>query len=105
MKKKTFIIIMNELKHFYGDTWEKVKALGFDPEHDAFTHFADMVYEALEEEVDPDRLAEKDKYCAEAESFLFEWIFGDSDFNNLCPTAEDLWNYIQKSYSKSVSKE
>ena len=101
--KSTFITIMNECDRFYGETWDTMQKLGINTDCDPITRFADTVLEVIDKEVDPDRLAAEDKYCDQSESYLFEWLFGENEFNNICATAEDLWNYISAAYAKKAS--
>lgn len=105
MQKQNFIVIMNELDRFYGETWDHMKALGLDVESNAFTVCVDNILESIDKEVDPKRLCKTDEYCYDTESYLFEWLFGKTEFSDKYPTASDLYNYIMDVYAKNNAQE
>ena len=105
MNKSTFITIMNEMDKFYNETWKSMEALGFNQDSNAITVGMDTILEAVDKEIDPKGLAKNDSYTKESGSFLFEWLFGETEFNNICATAENLWNYIGAAYAKKASED
>lgn len=100
MKKETFVIIMNELDTFFNDTMEKMAKVGFDLNENPIIDSFDAIADAIHDEIDPDKLAHEDKYCADYGSFIYEWLYGYTEFNDICPTAESLWDYILNAYAK-----
>ena len=100
MNKSTFITIMNEMDKFYNETWKSMEALGFNQDSNAITIAMDTILEAVDKEIDPKRLAKDNIYTEESGSFLFEWLFGETEFNEVCKTAGALYDFILNIYAE-----
>ena len=100
MNKSTFVTIMNEMDKFYNETWKPMEALGFNQDSNAITIAMDTILEAVDKEIDPKRLAKDNVYTEESGSFLFEWLFGETEFNEVCKTAESLYDFILHIYEE-----
>lgn len=100
--KTTFVALMNTLDEYWNDKAPLLSQLGIEECY--FHSFADNFTDALDREVDPKRLARYDKYCYDCGSFIIEWLLGDSEFQEVCKTAEELYDYIMTAYELQLEE-
>lgn len=103
INKKSFVKIMNSFDEFWNDKNEHLKALGIYESY--FSLFADVVLEALDADVDPEHNARYDELTMDCGSFISEWLFGKGAFQEKCPNAEALYDYIMAAQDQPTVKE
>ena len=102
MTKDTFVKIANMLDEFFnGEPAKALDALGIG--ECIFTKCMDTIIDAIDAEMDPDQKAKNDEYCIMSGSYLYEWLFGMNEFNEICATAEALYDYIIAQYKINES--
>ena len=97
INKESFIDIMDALdSYFNGDILKAFDMLGiYDNKiNDNF----DIIVDAIEKDIDPENLARTDPNTADCGSYICEWLFGTSDFNEKCKTSSELYDYIVTRY-------
>lgn len=100
MNKKTFTTIVNQLDSYYnGDISEGFAKLGIY--ENSINICMDAILDVLDDEIDPERYAEEDPYTKYSGSYVCAWLFDCTEFQDVCPTAEDLYDYIEKKYSEA----
>ena len=100
ISKTAFVKIVNALDELWNEKGEHLHALGMDESYIAT--FADMIIEAMSEEIDPKHTARMDEAVMDCGDYICEWLFGTGEFQEICKTAEDLYDYIVNKYNKSV---
>lgn len=96
ISRNSFIEIVNALDEFWGDKIAHLEALGFGENY--FSSFADVITEAIEKDIDPKHTARDDEHCCDCGSYVFEWLFGVNKFQEICPDAGALYDYITAKY-------
>ena len=99
MNKPNFVKIMDSLDEYYnGDTMKAFNLLGIC--ENSITAILDDITEAISAEMDPDRLArsDSDPEVRDCGSYVVEWLFGNSEFQEKCKTAGELYDYIKEQY-------
>ena len=96
ISRDSFIEIVNALDEFWGDKIEHLNALGIGENY--FNSFADVIIEAIEKDIDPKHTAREDEHCYDCGAYLCEWLFGTGDFQEVCPDAGALYDYITAKY-------
>ena len=96
ISRDSFIEIVNALDEFWGDKIEHLKALDLGENY--FSSFADVITEAIEKDIDPKHTAREDEHCYDCGAYLGEWLFGVGDFQEICPDAGALYDYIVAKY-------
>lgn len=101
IKKESFVQIMNTLDEFYnGEIAEAFDKLGIY--ECKFSEHMDVIVNAIDEAVDPECFAEEDENTIDSGSYICDWLFGIGKINEICPTAEELYDYIVNKYLKAV---
>lgn len=99
--KKSFCLIMDALDtYFNGEIAEAITKLGLNEW--AMDNVIDNIVNALDSDVDAGELASIDDNCAPCGSYICEWLFGEGALNEICPTAADLYDYIEKRYNETM---
>lgn len=99
MKKENFVKVMDVLdEYFNGEIAEAFNLLKMS--ENRITDKFDTIICAMDAEVDPLGLASDDERVADCGSYVCSWLFGDTDFNEICPDAGTLYDYIQGQYKK-----
>ena len=99
MKKENFVKIMDALdEYFNGEIAEAFNLLQMS--ENRITDKFDTIISVMDAEVDPIGLASDDERVADCGSYICSWLFGDTDFNEICPDAGTLYDYIQEQYEK-----
>ena len=96
ISRESFIEIVNILDEYWGDKIPHLEALGFGEAY--FSFFADVIIEAIEKDIDPKHTARNDDLCYDCGAYLGEWLFGKGDFQEVCPDAGALYDYIVAKY-------
>lgn len=100
MNKETFVVIINELdSYFNGDIAEGFDKLGIYENH--INSCFDNILTAIDKEVDPECYAEEDALTKDCGSYVCCWLFSETEFQEKCPTAEALYDYIESKYSEA----
>ena len=97
MKKENFVKIMDVLdEYFNGEIAEAFKLLNMGDNRisDKF----DIIISAIDMEIDPLGLAREDELTVDCGSYVCSWLFSDTDFNEVCPNASTLYDYIVNKY-------
>lgn len=95
--KESFIKILNTVdEYFNGDIQEAFCTLGMD--ENKISDMFDVIISALDADVDPRHLATKDENTADCGSYVCEWLFGVTDFQEKCADASALYDYIVAKY-------
>jgi hypothetical protein len=103
INRDSFIKIMNELDEFFnGEVREAFEKLGIYDSR--IQDEMDKIIAAIDNDVDPLHLAQEDKFTSFSGSYLCEWLFGISEFNEKCPTSADLYDYICSAYATHAEK-
>jgi hypothetical protein len=99
MKKENFVKVMDVLdEYFNGEIAEAFKLLEISENRIADKF--DTIISVMDAEVDPLGLARDDERTADCGSYVCAWLFSDTDFNEICPNAGALYDYIQEQYEK-----
>ena len=99
MKKENFVKVMDILdEYFNGEIAEAFNLLGMSENH--ITDKFDTIIIVMDAEVDPLGLAHDDEHTADCGSYVCSGLFGDTDFNEICPDAGALYDYIKERYKK-----
>ena len=96
ISKDSFITIVNALDEFWHDKNEHLVALGISDNY--FHDFADAILGAIEADIDPKHMARTDELTYDCGNYLCEWLFGQGEFQEKCPNAEALYDYIVAKY-------
>ena len=97
INRDSFINIMDALdSYFNGDILKAFDLLGIY-ENKIHDHF-DIIVGAIDKDIDPEDLARADENTADCGSYVCEWLFGVSDFNEKCKTSAELYDYIVERY-------
>lgn len=98
MQKENFIKMIEALdEYFNGDFSEGMAKLGV--QEIIVDKHMDAILEALDAEIDPLNLGEKDEHTADCGSYLCVWLFDeDNQFHEVCPNAGALYDYISAAY-------
>lgn len=98
--KATFIAIADKLDEFYnGEINESFEKLGIVDNR--ITDCMDAIVEALDQEMDPECYAQEDSNIIYS-SYLCEWLFHTGEFQEMCPTAAALYDYIDSKYTNEA---
>ena len=96
ISKENFVTIVNAFDEYWN---EKAEALNKLDIYECYFHsFADTILDAIEKEIDPMQLAQTDELTYDCGAFLCEWLFSTGKFQEVCPTAESLYDYIVEKY-------
>jgi hypothetical protein len=99
INRESFITIMDAAdEYFNGDIWKAFNLLGSG--ENVITDLMDNVLTAIDKDVDPKRLGMTDEYTSPCGSFIFEWVCGEGEFQEICKTAGDLYDYIARQYEQ-----
>ena len=103
IKRDSFIRIMNELDEFFnGEVRDAFEMLGIYDNR--IQDEMDKIIAAIDEDVDPLHLAKDDVLASVSGSYLCEWLFSISEFNEKYPTAADLYDYICAVYANHAEQ-
>jgi hypothetical protein len=103
INRDSFIKIVNELDEFFnGEVREAFEMLGIYDNR--IQDEMDKIIAAIDNDVDPLHLAQEDKFASFSGSYLCEWLFGMSSFNEECPTGADLYDYICAVYASHAEQ-
>ena len=95
--KETFVTMVNAFdEYFNGEIYEALKTIG--AQENNIDPIFDSMIDALDKEVDPKRLARDDDNTYDCGSYVCEWLFGEGEFQEVCKTAEELYDYIAARY-------
>lgn len=98
MKKETFVVIMTEMDtYFNGDIADAFHKLGAS--ENVINNCMDNILSALTKEIDPLKIAATDPFTEDCGDYICEWLFGGGEFQEKCPTAESLYDYIYEQYA------
>ena len=98
INRDSFIAIVDELDEFFnGEVREAFEKL--DIYESRIQDEMDKIITAIDNDVDPLHLAQEDKFTTLSGSYLCEWLFGTSSFNEECQTGADLYDYICAAYA------
>ena len=99
IKRESFIAIMDAAdEYFNGDIWKALTILGNG--ENVITDQMDNILTAIDKDVDPKRLGALDEYTSQCGSYIFEWVCGEGEFQEVCKTAGDLYDYIVRQYEQ-----
>ena len=94
--KESFISIVNALDEYWSDKLDHLKALGIYESY--FNDFTDVIIDAIEADIDPKHIARDDDLTADCGAYILEWLFGAGEFQEKCPDAGALYDYIVAKY-------
>lgn len=96
ISRDSFITIVNALDKFWNEKNEHLVALGIFDNY--FHEFADEILTAIEEDIDPKHTARTDDLTYDCGTYICEWLFGQGEFQETCPNAGALYDYIVAKY-------
>lgn len=99
ISRDSFISIVNTLDEYWNDKIEHLEALGISESY--FNSALDVILSAIEEDIDPMHTARDDDLCYDCGSYVCEWLFGTSKFQEVCPNAGALYDYIVAKYQST----
>lgn len=105
MTRENFIKVMDVFdEYFNGELPDALKVFGINEW--AIDGYMDTLLDVIDSEVDPLSVAHLDEHegVRDCGSYINEWIFGKSDFNELCKDAGALYDYITAQYEKLKQK-
>ena len=100
ISKTAFVKIVDALDELWNEKIEHLRAL--DMEESYIATFSDIITEAISEEIDPKHRARTDEAAMDCGDYVCEWLFGTGEFQEICKTAEDLYDYIINKYNESI---
>ena len=104
MNKETFVAIVDVLdEYFNGDIAKAFNLLGIS--ENKIAEEMDKILLAVENEIDPEHLAKEDELVADCGSYICNWLFSTEEFNEVCPNAGALYDYIENAYVEKQQKE
>ena len=99
--RESFISVLDAIDaYFNGEIFEAFNTLGI-AENKINDHI-DAIIVAIDNDVDPKHLARQDENVLDCGSYIFEWLFGTSDFQEKCKTAGQLYDYIVAQYLEKI---
>jgi len=99
IEKKNFITMADTIKQYFtGDVPKAFDILGIN--ETVIDNMMDAFTMALSNEVDPLGLARLDENVVDCGDYICHWLFNEGEFEKLCPTASDLYDYIVNRYSQ-----
>ena len=96
IKRESFIKIVDALDEYWSDKIEHLKALYIYESY--FNDFTDVIINAIEADMDPKHTARDDELTADCGAYISEWLFGTGEFQEKCPDAGALYDYIVAKY-------
>lgn len=105
MTRENFIKVMNVLdEYFNGDLPNALEKLGIGEW--CIDRYIDTFCDVIDNEIDPLGVAHLDENPAvrDCGSYINEWLFGKSDFNETCKDAGALYDYIAAQYENLKQK-
>lgn len=97
--KESFVAQMEVFDEFFnGEISEAFDKL--DIYESRLSRLMDKLVNSIDKDIDPDHLAESDENTSYCGSYVCEWLFGKSEFQEVCSTAEALYDYIVKKYNE-----
>lgn len=99
ISRDSFIAIVNTFDEYWNDKIEHLEALGISESY--FNCAFDVIIDAIETDIDPEHTASKDDLCYDCGSYICEWLFGGGEFQERCPDAGALYDYIVAKYQPS----
>ena len=98
ISRDSFIKIVSEIDNYWSNKMPLLQQLGIEESY--FNTLADVITDAIDEDVDPKHLARTDDATYDCGSYLCEWLIWseDSKLRAQCPTAGDLYDYIVLHY-------
>lgn len=100
MTKENICTILQELDEFYNDYAPALEQAGMSLEGSRIMRIMDTITDALSCELDPKGLGKYDDHGYDSGSLLYSWLFGCDQFQEVCPTAEALYNYCKSLYKE-----
>ena len=95
--KDNFIKIVDALdEYFNGDVAKALYALSIS--ENVITDLMDNILSAIGREIDPQEKARTDEKVADCGDYLCSYLFSETEFQELCPTAGALYDYITSVY-------
>ena len=82
--------------YFNGDILKAFDMLGIY--NTKINDHLDIIVDAIDRDIDPENLAYTDPNTVDCGSYICEWLFGVSDFNEKCKTSGELYDYIVTRY-------
>ena len=99
--KESFVEIMDAADSYYnGDIFKAFNLL--DIGENAINNIIDAMISAIDTDADPQRRANLNDFTKDCGSYIFEWLFGESELNEICKTAEELYDYILEEYKREA---
>ena len=95
--RESFIKILDTVdEYFNGETQKALCILGIG--ENKLNVMFDTIISAVDADVDPKHLAMKDENTVDCGSYVCEWLFGVTDFQEKCADAGALYDYIVAKY-------
>lgn len=95
--RESFVKILDTVdEYFNGEIQKALCTLGMD--ENRMGDMFDAIISAVDADVDPKHLAMKDENTADCGSYVCEWLFGVTDFQEKCADAGALYDYIVAKY-------
>ena len=95
--RENFIKIVDALdEYFNGDISKALYTL--DMSENAITDLMDNILSAIGREIDPEERARTDEKVADCGDYLCSYLFSETEFQETCPTAGALYDYIISVY-------
>ena len=99
INKESFVTIMNQADDYYnGNILKAFNMLGIG--ENIINDVIDGILVAIDNDVDPQRRANLNDFTKDCGSYIWEWLIGLSEFNEICKTAAELYDYIIKEYER-----
>jgi hypothetical protein len=95
--KDSFIKIVDALdEYFNGDVAKALYALNIS--ENVITDLMDNILSAIGREIDPEEKARTDEKVSDCGDYICSYLFSETEFQELCPTAGALYDYIRSVY-------
>ena len=97
--RESFIAIMDQADSYYnGNVFKAFNLLGVG--ENIINDIIDGIVSAINDDVDPQRRANLNDLTKDCGSYIWEWLIGVSELNEICKTAGELYDYILKEYER-----
>ena len=104
LTRENFIKIIDAIDEYYcGDVAQARAVLGIG--ECVTNELMDIILDAISETVDPKRLAAKDENTSDCGDYICTYLFAETEFQEICPTAGALYDYIKEKYSDAHNED
>lgn len=104
LTRENFIKIVDAIDEYYcGEVALARATLGI--EECVTNELMDIILDAISETVDPKHIAVIDENTSDCGDYICAYLFTETEFQEICPTAGALYDYIKEKYNEAPSED